>query len=293
MKKIIVTAFIILSASLSILAQDLIIKKNGEEIKGKVKLISSTDVEYARTENPDGPSYKVAKADILMIMYANGTKDIFNVETNPTNTEAPKVKQGRTTVFTGTRPAQRYYNYDFFDRKVPLVFLGIDFSYAKLNGPDFENPKGLFGDLNGLLTQEKTKYDVNGAVRKGDLPYQFGIVDKRNQSIDEKSVIENITDVITFADLQNIVDEYDMSTLGLTDGLAMVIICENMSRPRADAAYYYVVFDVASKKVVISDRLIGRAGGSGLRNYWAKSIYNTIVMLRDRKYAQWKMMFRR
>lgn len=294
MKKIIFTITVVLIATFSIFAQDLIIKKTGEEIKGKVKVISSSDVEYARAENPDGPSYKISKADILMIMYANGTKDIFNVESNTPKTEtAVPVKQGRTTIFTGTRPAQHYYNYDFFDRKVPLVFLGIDYSYAKLNGEDFVNPKGLFNELNEILVKEKGKYDMNGAVRRSNLPYQFGIIDKRNEAIDEKTVFENINDVISFNDIQNIVDEYDMASTGVNDGLALVLICDNMSKPRADAAYYYVVFDVASKKVVISDRLIGRAGGSGLRNYWAKGIYNTIVMLRDRKYGQWKLMFRR
>ena len=57
--------------------QDLLTKRNGDELLVKVLEISPTEVKYRRADNPDGPLISVWKADVFMIRYANGTKDVF------------------------------------------------------------------------------------------------------------------------------------------------------------------------------------------------------------------------
>ena len=59
-------------------SQDLIIKKNGDNIKCKVIEISLTEVKYKKFENIDGPIYTLLSKEIESIKYENGTKDIFN-----------------------------------------------------------------------------------------------------------------------------------------------------------------------------------------------------------------------
>lgn len=281
MKKIIFTFFILMSV-LSVFGQDVIIKKNGEEIKGKVKTVSDTEVEYIAANNPDGPVYKVSKTNLVMIIYANGVKDIFT-------TADPSLPKS-ASANNAPRPAQRYYRYDFFNKKIPLTYLGIDFSYAKLLGTEFESPKAMFKEINELMLAEKSKYDLNTAIRRQDLPYHYSIIEKRNEAIDEKTLTENQTSLVRFGALQNIVDEYDLDSAGITDGLALVLIASNLNKVRRNASYYYVVFDVASKKIVLSDLLTGTAAGSGQRNYWANSVYETILMVRNTNYKQWKTM---
>lgn len=61
-------------------AQDIITLKNGDDIKGLVQEIGETDIKYKKYENPKGPNYTLKKSEILMIRYANGTKDIFKEE---------------------------------------------------------------------------------------------------------------------------------------------------------------------------------------------------------------------
>jgi len=58
-------------------AQDNIVLKNGTEIKAKVLEVSSTQLKYHRQDNPDGPIYTTGTADVLLINYANGTKDVL------------------------------------------------------------------------------------------------------------------------------------------------------------------------------------------------------------------------
>ncbi|NVO03751.1 MAG: hypothetical protein HXX09_13725 [Bacteroidetes bacterium] len=79
MKKLI---FFLLSVALSnlISAQDIIIKKNGDELSGKVQEITLTEVKYKKADNPDGPVISILKGDVFMIKYENGTKDVFEKE---------------------------------------------------------------------------------------------------------------------------------------------------------------------------------------------------------------------
>ena len=61
-----------------VLAQDNIILKNGTEIPAKVLEVSSGQIKYRRQDNPDGPIYSTGTTDVLLIKYANGTKDILS-----------------------------------------------------------------------------------------------------------------------------------------------------------------------------------------------------------------------
>ncbi len=59
-------------------AQDLLTKRNGDEIAVKVVEITPAEVKYRRTDNPDGPLISVWRSDVFMVRYANGTKEVFN-----------------------------------------------------------------------------------------------------------------------------------------------------------------------------------------------------------------------
>ena len=59
-------------------AQDLLTKRNGDEIAVNVLEITPSEVRYRRSDNPDGPLISVWKTDVFMVRYANGTKELFN-----------------------------------------------------------------------------------------------------------------------------------------------------------------------------------------------------------------------
>ncbi len=58
-------------------AQDNIILRNGEEIPAKVLEVNQTDLKYRKSANLEGPIYTSPLRDVLLIKYANGTKDTF------------------------------------------------------------------------------------------------------------------------------------------------------------------------------------------------------------------------
>lgn len=65
-------------------AQDIITKKNGEEIQAKVLNVSDKEINYIKWTNQNGPTYTIPLSEVFMVKYENGEKDIFNKETSIT-----------------------------------------------------------------------------------------------------------------------------------------------------------------------------------------------------------------
>lgn len=56
-------------------AQDIIVFKKGEELKTKVLEVGTKEIKYKKFDNLDGPIFIVKRSEVIMIKYANGTKD--------------------------------------------------------------------------------------------------------------------------------------------------------------------------------------------------------------------------
>jgi len=59
-------------------------------------------IKYKKADNPEGPVYSIPRSDLMMIKYANGTKDIFvNEETKPQ--PRPPLLMQRAHLFKGQK----------------------------------------------------------------------------------------------------------------------------------------------------------------------------------------------
>ena len=83
MKKLFVLLVMLCAGFSAALAQDLITTKSGEDVKAKVLEVGVSAVKYVKSSNPDGPVYTLPREDILMILYANGEKDVFVEKDEP------------------------------------------------------------------------------------------------------------------------------------------------------------------------------------------------------------------
>lgn len=79
--KYVVLSILFLSLSFGIHAQDVIIKKNGEELKTKVVEVSKDEIKYRMWDYLDGPIYKISTSEIFMVKYQNGKKDVITSDT--------------------------------------------------------------------------------------------------------------------------------------------------------------------------------------------------------------------
>lgn len=80
MKQLFAFLVMLLSATM-LFAQDVITLRSGETINGKVAEVGTTEIRYYKADNVDGPVYVANKAEVVQIVYANGTKDVFNTQT--------------------------------------------------------------------------------------------------------------------------------------------------------------------------------------------------------------------
>jgi hypothetical protein len=94
MRKIFLALVLITGTISMVNAQDVITRKNGSEIRAKVVEVGLSEVKYKMYGNESGPTYTLPKAEIFMITYEGGSKDVFGNET------PVSVPQGNVT---GTR----------------------------------------------------------------------------------------------------------------------------------------------------------------------------------------------
>ena len=69
-------------------AQDVILKKNGDEVKAVVKEVLDDAIKYNKFDNQTGPVYSIKKSEVFMITYKNGSKDIFKDSDNSEGMES-------------------------------------------------------------------------------------------------------------------------------------------------------------------------------------------------------------
>ena len=76
-----ILALAVLFSALLAQGQDAIYKKDKTKLDAKVLEVGNWDVKYKSAANPDGPVYTISKSDIVIIIYQNGTSDIFSSST--------------------------------------------------------------------------------------------------------------------------------------------------------------------------------------------------------------------
>lgn len=76
MKKTISILVMLFTVSASF-AQDVILKKTGEEVLCKVFEIGSTEIKYHKWENLEGPIYTIKTMEVTRITFENGTEEVI------------------------------------------------------------------------------------------------------------------------------------------------------------------------------------------------------------------------
>jgi len=98
---------ICLGWSVALFAQDIIVRKNGDEIWSIVWEVGIDEVRYKKFDNPYGPTYRLRNSEIAMIKYEDGSRDVFN--------DVSESYEGRRQ----ETDSQRFYYRDDDERRRP------------------------------------------------------------------------------------------------------------------------------------------------------------------------------
>ena len=181
----------------------------------------------------------------------------------------------------------------FSSDTISAVYLGIDFTLAKLINDDASNAKTIqstqFNGINDLIVKEASKYDVQDAYHRRNWTVDLEEVEARNDKANPKqlkSSDEADLTRLTANDIDNLVQNFNY---GSHQGYGVLLIVEGMSKTDKRITIWFTLIDMNAKKVLTAARVEGKLGsGFGFRNYWASAIKSAIHEVKSHDYSQWQ-----
>lgn len=183
---------------------------------------------------------------------------------------------------------------DVFTEK-NMVWYGLDFTHSKfigqpaIKGNFYKEPsyvvKNFFRDWNMIPLKEGEKYDIKRAFEKEYIYYDLDTILTRNQKYNSDSLIA-FSNVYTLnpAMIPDMIKSYG----GIAkEGIGVVYIVESFNSIDELGTFYCVVFDVASKKIFMQEKITGRPQGGSVKTYWAGA-FREALEKNQKVYKKWK-----
>jgi len=173
------------------------------------------------------------------------------------------------------------------------TWFGLDFSQSRMIGSEgFQDPYQIknhfFDSWNQLVVAEADKYNIGRAFLKDNVNYYLDAVEKRNELPNMDDLVINSEYTIPEEQVSVMIREYDM---GDVTGLGIVFIVEAFDKLSETGRFWVTMFDAGTKEVLLTQKLTGKAGGFGIRNYWAKSYYNVLKDIEKDQYKKWRAKY--
>lgn len=180
--------------------------------------------------------------------------------------------------------------------EMPLTFMGLDFSAARYYGDHGtvspREMKALFTKMDELMVNEAEKYDIAKAFHHEQARYNISFAESVNAQIDSTAIrVVGTTEriALTPAKIEGMVKNYAYP-IG-SSGTGVVFVMEALDKPKELTVFWITFVDLATKRMIYTEKIAGNAGGFGFRNHWAGGIYNALKTIKSTNYANWKRRF--
>jgi hypothetical protein len=153
-----------------------------------------------------------------------------------------------------------------------VTWYGVDYSLVKftlITESTQQIVTNYLPSINAVIITEPEKFNIRKYFNKYNVTIELDNVNEHNQKIDPAQLAITNPSSITQEDVNKLVKSY--KTAGKT-GMGLVFIAENMNKTTAIGSFYVVFFDLATKEIIDSQRVIGKASGFGFRNFWAGAV---------------------
>ena len=179
---------------------------------------------------------------------------------------------------------------------LPLTFMGVDFSGTRYFGdPGTVSPtemKGLFTRIDDLMVKEADKYDLAKALHRNSVSYNISIAESVNEKIDPGTIISADKGLRNRFTAEKVAEQVKRYTYPAgSSGTGMMFVVEDLVKSEELTVFWVTFVDMATKKVIYTEKIGGTAGGFGFRNHWAGGIYDALKSIKSTKYANWKKRF--
>ncbi len=174
-----------------------------------------------------------------------------------------------------------WYGLDFSMAKFVGAFSDVSYAYDKAG---WEIKGRYFPEWNNVVINERDKYNLKEFYRKETVKYDPTAIESVNNKVNPDSMMSwNAPPSLTDFQLQEEVSRYDRTN---KQGLGLVYIVELFDKTQKMAIIHVTFFDMATGKILYTKQIAAEPGGFGLRNYWARTAYETMVQCGD-KWKKW------
>lgn len=185
---------------------------------------------------------------------------------------------------------------DIFNESTPITWLGIDFTQAKVYGETATDATKMrdqyFPSINNNVNTQTNHYDIQEALhRSADVNRDLSYTTNRNKSISVQQIkTTNAADYnhLKLTDMEKIVQPYSFTG---KSGIGLLFVVDGMSKSKKAATIWVVFINMTSKKVLLAEKIEGKASGFGFSNYWAKPVESILEKIKSTRYNEWKKKY--
>lgn len=180
---------------------------------------------------------------------------------------------------------------DVFSGKAKVVFLGLDFTQAKYIGRSgFMDPNAILNQhmvsWNNLIEFEPKKFSLVSPLKLREDQYVAKVADmiKYNKNA---NVADNITDesyTLSEDQVRKSIAKYALSE---KEGVGVVYVVESLSKTTEKMTAWVTFIDLSTKKILLTEKIEGKAAGFGFRNFWAGAVYKINQSIGSKYYKTW------
>ena len=72
-----------------------------------------------------------------------------------------------------------------------------------------------------------------------------------------------------------------------------MIVVESFDKLNLQGSMYFTFFDLSTREIILSEKMDGKPGGFGLRNFWAGAIYSNLKSIQKKEFEMWRRKYQR
>lgn len=227
MRRFVLIVVAVMASAAMAQAQDLITKKNGEDIKAKVLEVSSDEVKFKLYDEPEGATYIVRKSELVMIRFESGRSEVFNENPESSLYYTDREPVEGLTIGMKYNELKRYYNVEEY-----IPTLADRYSPAWSGVASF-----LIPGLGQIICNEPGRgFAFLGASLAGSV---LGtVVTLSGASVDKKGEITYMSPTASFAGFAIFVGVAALDIISIVDGVRVAKV-KNMYEQDLRKAYSF------------------------------------------------------
>lgn len=182
---------------------------------------------------------------------------------------------------------------EVFKPEVPVTWLGLDFTSAKLIGDrerfgSESDVRHLIEAWNDLIIKEPDKFDIAKTIGRKKVDNATEITNEHNAELDVMSMFSNEAKDylhVKASDVGVIIAGYDFKGLS---GIGLMFNVESFNKLNEEGSVWITFINMGTKEVIFTERMVAEPKGFGMRNFWAGCIYTILVKIQKKEFEMWR-----